>query len=95
MAQLGLSNRQQQAVLSPDWSAISAIIEKIPTHCHVLTYRCSDYPKLLKEIYDPPLVLFCLGNISLLNQASLAVIGSRHASYQGRAITTRLHSSIK
>lgn len=38
----------------------------------------SSYPKLLKEIYDYPFVLFCKGDCSLLNQnRSLAIVGGR------------------
>jgi DNA processing protein len=41
-----------------------------------------DYPPFLREIPDPPPVLFCLGNHSLLLRPAAAVVGSRdHSSY--------------
>lgn len=44
-----------------------------------------DYPKLLKEIPDPPLVLYSIGDLSILNtQPAIAVVGSRRASFYGR-----------
>ena len=41
------------------------------------------YPKLLLEIADPPALLYCVGRTELLNQPSLAVVGSRNATAQG------------
>lgn len=42
-----------------------------------------DYPPLLKEIIDPPLALFYRGDLSLLRQPAVAVVGSRRASPYG------------
>lgn len=41
------------------------------------------YPDLLKQIYDPPPVLYYRGRISLLNRPQLAMVGSRRGSQQG------------
>lgn len=45
-----------------------------------------NYPKLLKEIHDPPPILYCKGNIDCLNNHSLAVVGSRKFTGYGRQI---------
>ena len=42
-----------------------------------------DYPPLLLHSADPPLLLYLQGLASLLSQASVALVGSRHASAQG------------
>ncbi|PVZ10571.1 MULTISPECIES: DNA-processing protein DprA [unclassified Pseudomonas] len=42
-----------------------------------------DYPALLKEIADPPPLLFVRGNPALLERPQLAIIGSRRASTPG------------
>lgn len=42
-----------------------------------------NYPDLLKEIYNPPVLLFYQGDIELLAYPKLAVVGSRSASKQG------------
>lgn len=44
------------------------------------------YPWLLRHIADPPLVLFMEGDPACLNQPSLAVVGSRSPTPQGREI---------
>lgn len=41
------------------------------------------YPFLLKEISDPPFVLYCKGNLLESDQASMALVGSRHPSLYG------------
>lgn len=46
----------------------------------IVSYFDPEYPSLLKEIYDPPPNLFCLGNISLLKLSYLAVVGTRKVS---------------
>ena len=49
----------------------------------VLTLGDSDYPPVLLQTPDPPLLLYVQGQVSLLNRRSLAIVGSRNASEQG------------
>ena len=49
----------------------------------VLVLGDPDYPPLLLHSADPPLLLYLHGRVSLLGQASVALVGSRHASAQG------------
>ena len=49
----------------------------------VMVLGDSDYPALLLHSADPPLLLYLQGRASLLGQASVALVGSRHASAQG------------
>lgn len=51
---------------------------------HVLTWDHPAYPALLREIADPPIVLYAIGRLALLAGPSLAVVGSRNASVQGK-----------
>ncbi|MBO5348751.1 MAG: DNA-processing protein DprA [Clostridia bacterium] len=52
------------------------------------------YPVLLKDIATPPKKLYAMGNINLLNQNSIAVIGSRHSSEYGRNITKKITKEL-
>ena len=49
----------------------------------------AEYPSQLKEIGDPPSVLFIKGNLSLLNHV-IAIIGTRHSSELGNKIAERV-----
>lgn len=48
--------------------------------CCYITIRDKTYPELLRQIDDPPLVLFVSGNAKLLQAPQVAIIGSRMAS---------------
>ncbi|HGH7728240.1 TPA: DNA-processing protein DprA [Streptococcus agalactiae] len=49
----------------------------------VLSILDSNYPLELKEIYNPPVLLFYQDNIELLSKPKLAVVGARQASQIG------------
>ena len=53
-----------------------------PDHA-LLTLADSAYPQALLATADPPLVLFAIGRVELLNRPSLAIVGSRNATRQG------------
>lgn len=50
---------------------------------HIVTLADADYPQSLLNIPDPPLILYVKGRLDLLNNSSLAIVGSRNASTQG------------
>ena len=48
------------------------------------------YPPRLKEIYDPPLILYVRGNPDLLTQPGIAMVGTRHPTPYGMGMAERL-----
>ena len=48
------------------------------------------YPPRLKEIYDPPLVLYVRGNPEVLTQPGIAMVGTRHPTPYGSGMAERL-----
>lgn len=52
---------------------------------HRLTLADDRYPRLLREIADPPPLLYAVGRIELLQRPLFAIVGSRNATAQGRA----------
>ncbi|MGB0021262.1 MAG: DNA-processing protein DprA [Candidatus Sulfotelmatobacter sp.] len=48
------------------------------------------YPSRLKEIYDPPLVLYVRGNPEVLAQPGIAMVGTRHPTPYGSGMAERL-----
>ena len=53
-----------------------------------------EYPKLLKEIYDPPTLLYCKGDLSLLKTDCIAVVGARVCTRYGAEQTTRFTKEL-
>jgi DNA processing protein len=51
----------------------------------ILTLGDAAYPASLLEIPDPPVVLYVKGDVTLLSQPSIAVVGARSATPQGEA----------
>lgn len=49
-----------------------------------------EYPLLLKNIYNPPLVIFYKGKYSLLNTSSLGIVGSRLSTEYGMNVCSQL-----
>lgn len=77
--------RHIKQLLTPNWRAVEKDLawEAISSDHHIMTYDDLDYPPLLKEITDPPCILFIRGNRAALWHMQLAIVGSRHASTLG------------
>jgi DNA processing protein len=52
------------------------------------------YPQRLREIFDPPLLLFALGDIEVANSYAVAVVGTRNPTPYGLAATERLSGDL-
>ena len=52
------------------------------------------YPALLREIVDPPLVLWCDGQLESLTAPLVAIVGSRRATASGREVATQIASDL-
>lgn len=52
----------------------------------ILKWGDKNYPKKLEQIYNPPKQIYVLGDETILNQNSVAIIGCREATSYGREI---------
>jgi len=59
-------------------------------HVTVILPDSQFYPELLAQTYDPPTILYGMGNLELLNQRSIAMVGMRKISEYGRKATVAL-----
>lgn len=60
----------------------------------LITLACPEYPERLREIYDPPPVLWLRGATSLLTRPSLAIVGTRHPSPYGTAVAEMISRDL-
>jgi len=61
---------------------------------HLIALDSVYYPSLLREIPDPPLVLFAIGDIGLLNEPQVAVVGSRRPTPVGDRVTRDISNGL-
>lgn len=74
-----------EAIQHPPWAIIDKNLAWLDqSEHHLVTIEDADYPEMLKEISTPPLLLFVLGNKSLLNAPQLAIVGSRNPTATGK-----------
>ena len=67
--------------VAPLWKPADRALEWLSaSRCSVLTVCDPAYPQMLAQIAAPPLVLFLLGNPSVLTAPQIAIVGSRKAS---------------
>jgi DNA processing protein len=60
----------------------------------LLTQEDELYPPLLREIYNPPLVLTVWGELTKRDHNALGVVGSRHATHYGLSTAKKLSFQI-
>jgi DNA processing protein len=82
---VGKNEAIDSLLAGPDENEFKSELEWLaePGH-HLLTWSDSDYPALLREIPDPPLVLYVAGERRLLSARQFAIVGSRNPTPMGR-----------
>jgi DNA processing protein len=59
----------------------------------VVTIKDTDYPELLKQIPDPPVVIYTKGKLPISSRA-FAVVGARKATFEGMALAERIAETL-
>jgi len=81
---LGLKSDIVDAIKNPDWTTIAHDLEWLAQpNNSAITINEALYPIQLKEIADPPPILFVRGNPELLSRPQIAIVGSRNPSSSG------------
>lgn len=87
MQAAGMTGRQIYLFKNINWKIIDtdfAWLEK--NNGRMIALENEEYPVLLREIHDSPLVLYILGNVNALTQSQIAMVGSRHPSATGKEL---------
>lgn len=70
-------------------------LEKIERKAYtLLTLASPGYPGYLREIFDPPFVLYCEGDPEALRNPAVAVVGARRPTPYGRAVAEKLAADL-
>lgn len=75
-------------------AADQQIEELARTGATFVTYADESYPERLREIFDPPVLLWIRGHAGLLAQPSLAVVGTRHPTPYGTGMAEMLSRDL-
>jgi DNA processing protein len=73
-----------RAAAEAEWAQVEALGARL------VSFQCPEYPERLKEIYDPPPVLWVRGDAQLLSRPAIAVVGTRHPSPYGTGVAEML-----
>ena len=60
----------------------------------VVSFEDPAYPGQLKQIYDPPVVLYVRGNVAAISQPGIAIVGTRHPTPYGLGMAERLSCDL-
>jgi DNA processing protein len=60
----------------------------------LLTFDDPGYPGYLREIFDPPFVLYCEGDPAAIGNPAVAVVGARRPTPYGRAVAEKLAGDL-
>ncbi len=82
---LGLSRKQMDGLLDKNLDQAATILEDCGQQSiQIITYQDASYPQRLREIVDPPCVLYCKGHIPDVDEGiSIGVVGTRRATPYG------------
>ncbi|RVU71818.1 MULTISPECIES: DNA-processing protein DprA [Lactobacillus] len=69
-------------------------VARIKKQCQVISFFNQEYPDRLREIYQPPLILFARGNVSLLKSKIVTIVGARLASHYSQEVIDRLMPNL-
>jgi DNA processing protein len=58
--------------------------------CQLVHWEESEYPPLLRQIYDPPVLLYVRGHMELLARHSVSIVGTRRPTPYGNQMAERL-----
>jgi DNA processing protein len=67
-----------------EWASVAA------QGARIITHSCPEYPERLREIFDPPPVLWLRGDARLLSRPAIAIVGTRRPTPYGSGMAEML-----
>jgi DNA processing protein len=69
-------------------------MKAVEAGARIISLSDPEYPSRLKEIYDPPVILFVKGCVEVLSQPGIAMVGTRHPTPYGSGMAERLSTDL-
>ena len=90
-----LTDKGRAKLLGPVPPAIDRDLKILEEYAiTVLPLTSEDYPVGIKEIYDPPVVLYVRGSIRESDKLGIAIVGSRRASVYGKSVAEKIAKDL-
>ncbi|HTS68271.1 MAG TPA: DNA-processing protein DprA [Terriglobia bacterium] len=88
----GIPARVAQAIFAQSAlkEAEKEVEEAAKAECHIVAFDSGEYPPLLKQIPDAPLLLYVRGDVNVVAQYAVAIVGTRRPSAYGSSVAHRL-----
>jgi DNA processing protein len=91
----GMTDKAVAKVLGPEPPGIDAQMGRIVEwEITMLPVTDPEYPVNLRQIYDPPAVLYVRGSLDESDRFSVSIVGSRRASIYGRTMSERIAKEL-
>lgn len=84
------SDLQEKAINAYYNDDYKKAIFRINAQCQVISFFDKEYPEKLRQIYQPPLVLFARGDVSLLKKKIVTIVGARSATVYSKNVINEL-----
>ena len=88
----GIGEETAEAIAS--WEKTIGLSEELKRiaefGCRIVTQNDTEYPELLRQIYDPPIVLYVKGQLMPKDKNSVAMVGSRMTTHYGIEVARKL-----
>ncbi len=95
LAQVPEIRRNAVRAIVGERADVTEELERIKRHrIDIITLNDESYPENLKNIYDPPPLLYVKGKIKSEDRNAIAIVGSRRATTYGRLTAQRLSSQL-
>lgn len=84
----GLNSSVVSGLINKDIEPANKILSScVETGCRVITLQDADYPERLRNIYDPPIVLYVRGNLpNIDDEAVVGIVGTRRCTPYGVSV---------
>jgi DNA processing protein len=70
------------------------LAKAVQAKARIISLSDPEYPPRLKEIYDPPVILYVKGDVELLSKPGIAMVGTRHPTPYGSGMSERLATDL-
>ncbi len=92
----GISDIQSNAIVNKDYAEMvdSQLEWAEKKKAKIMTIGDEDYPDILKQIYDPPLVLMNMGDIKPEDDVAFGVVGMRYPDDYGKQMCYKIAGGI-